>query len=45
MTSFGDIFTGNVSLTLKKEVALVLFEMLADVKQESVVPIRDIAQR
>jgi hypothetical protein len=45
MSTFDDLFTGNVDLTLKKEVALVLFEMLADVHHESSVPIRDVAQR
>ena len=45
MSKFDEIFTGSVSLTLKKEVALVLFELLADVDQESAVTIRDVAQR
>ncbi len=45
MSTFDGIFTGDVSLILKKEVALVLFEMLADVKHESAVPIRDVAER
>ncbi len=39
------IFSNDVSLVLRKEVAVVLFEMLADVKQESAVPIRDAAER
>ncbi len=45
MSTFDGIFAGNVTLSLKKEEALVLFEMLADVKQESAVPIRDVAER
>jgi hypothetical protein len=45
MSTFDEIFTGSVNLILKKEVALVLFEMFADVKQESAVPIRDDAER
>lgn len=46
MSTFDELFTGSVSLVLKKETALVLFEMLADIKQDSVaVPIRDDAER
>ena len=45
MSSFDEIFRGNVRLVLKKEEALVLFEMLVDAKQKSAVPIRDIAER
>jgi hypothetical protein len=44
MNTFDEIFAGHVSLILKKEVALVLFEMLADVEQESAVPIRDASE-
>ena len=45
MSTFDGIFANDVSLTLKKEEALVLFEMLADIKRESAVPIRDAAER
>ena len=45
MGAFDEIFAGKVKLILEKEEALVLFEMLADVKQGSVVPIRDAAAR
>jgi len=45
MRAINEIYTDDVSLILKKEEALVIFEMLAGVKQESAVPIRDIAER
>ncbi len=44
MSTFDEIFSGNVTLVMKKEVALVLFDMLSDVEQESAVPIRDAAE-
>jgi hypothetical protein len=46
MNTFDEVFAGTVTLVLKKETALVLFEMLYEVKQDSdVVPIRDDAER
>jgi hypothetical protein len=45
MSTVDGIFTSDVRLVLRKEVALVLFAMLADVKQESVLPIRDASER
>ena len=45
MSTLDATFSSDVSLVLRKEVAVVLFEMLADVKQESAVPIRDAAER
>jgi hypothetical protein len=35
----------DVTLTLKKEEALVLFELLANIKEEAAIPIRDGAER
>ncbi len=45
MSTNDGVFSGDVSLRLRKEVAIVLFEMLADIKQELAVPIRDDAER
>ncbi len=45
MNRFDDLFANGVTLTLKKEEALVLFELLADIKEEAVIPIRDRAER
>ena len=45
MTSFDHVFANDVSLTLKKEEALVLFEMIADVQRQARIPIRNAAER
>jgi len=45
MSTLDAIFSSDVTLVLRKEVAVVLFEMLADVGQQSAVPIQDAAER
>ena len=45
MSTLDRVFSGDLSPRLRKEVAIVLFEMLADLKQEPAVPIRDDAER
>ena len=45
MNKFDDLFAEKVSLTLTKEEALLLFEMLSDSKDEHAIPIRNSAQR
>jgi len=45
VSKFDSVFGNGVSLTLKKEEALVLFAMLVDVKQESAIPIGNAAER